>query len=116
MRIRVVMSTLSTPTKLSWMPEDASTYYELWLRGAGRAHDPASVDAFAKAHRRMSGRQIDVLERGYQSWLEREQLPDSAEAFGRFIEPRYRRWRDTVLQLEFIDALATARRGRTLAA
>ncbi|HYY53978.1 MAG TPA: hypothetical protein VFA01_01235 [Candidatus Dormibacteraeota bacterium] len=110
------MGTENRALTLSVLPDDATAYYELWLRGDGRNHDADSIAAFASAHRAMSGRQVDVFARGYRGWLERRGLSDTAQAFAEYIEPRYRRWRATLLRSDLITVLATVRRGRTLAA
>jgi hypothetical protein len=110
------MDTENRATTIPLLPEDASTYYELWLRGDGRTHDQGAITAFAKAHRAMSGRQIDVFERGYRGWLEQRGATDSADAFGEYVAPRYARWRTTLLRSDTMQTLATVRRGHRAAA
>ena len=102
---------MATYTELcfpSFTPDDAGEYYRRWLTESGRSHDDAAIRAFAGAHRVMFGRQTASLERGYRSWLRQGALDDTAESFGSYIAPRYRRWQSSVRATDPAVALGNA--------
>jgi hypothetical protein len=104
--MRIITSQRGT----SMFPEDASSYYGLWLETVGLSHGDAAISAFAQVHRGMVGRQTEIFARGYQTWRSQRGIGDSARAFADYLAPRYQRWRGSLLTNEVLALLATLKR------
>ncbi len=77
-----------------WSPaaQSFAEFYRRWLAPRGLTHGPESRSRLVQSHPALFGRTGELALQGYQRWLEREHLPDTIEAFARYVEPRYRRW------------------------
>jgi hypothetical protein len=64
----------------------------LWLATSGLSYGRSAREAFARAHPTLFGRAYEVALRGYERWRLRHDLPDSVDAFARYLLPRHDRW------------------------
>lgn len=67
-------------------------FYRRWLTERHLGHGRESRHRLALSFPHIFGRSPELALHGYESWLDRERLPDTVEAFARYAEPRHRRW------------------------